>query len=112
MTFKRGDFVTVTYCKQNIKAMVLLASPNGRSLMLGFDGALRNASGMFAGSMPVMQDDSGEFFDLMNPPNPVRLERIEHGKSITCSRCGRTSYNPSDIAAGYCGACHAWTTPR
>ncbi|GAA1015847.1 hypothetical protein Aple_010520 [Acrocarpospora pleiomorpha] len=31
--------------------------------------------------------------------------------SITCPRCRRTSYNPNDIAAGYCGACHDWTGP-
>lgn len=29
--------------------------------------------------------------------------------SITCPRCGRTSYHPDDIAHGYCGACHDWT---
>jgi hypothetical protein len=32
--------------------------------------------------------------------------------SITCPRCGRTSYHPDDIAAGYCGACHDFTSPR
>jgi hypothetical protein len=26
--------------------------------------------------------------------------------SITCPRCGRTSYNPNDIRERYCGACH------
>jgi ribosomal protein L37E len=31
-------------------------------------------------------------------------------ESITCPRCGRTSYHPGDIAAGYCGACHDWTS--
>jgi len=30
--------------------------------------------------------------------------------SITCPRCGRTSYHPKDIAEGYCGRCHDWTT--
>lgn len=25
--------------------------------------------------------------------------------SITCPRCGRTSYNPTDIEERYCGAC-------
>ena len=30
--------------------------------------------------------------------------------SITCPRCGAVSYNPHDIAAGYCGQCHDWTT--
>lgn len=30
--------------------------------------------------------------------------------SITCPRCGRTSYNPNDVKAGYCGWCHWWTS--
>lgn len=30
--------------------------------------------------------------------------------SITCPRCQRTSYNPGDIANGYCGACHDFTS--
>jgi uncharacterized iron-regulated membrane protein len=30
--------------------------------------------------------------------------------SITCPDCGMTSYNGNDIAAGYCGNCHAWTS--
>lgn len=25
---------------------------------------------------------------------------------VTCPECRRTSYNPHDIAHGYCGACH------
>ena len=29
--------------------------------------------------------------------------------SFTCPRCGRVSYHPDDVAAGYCGACHDWT---
>jgi hypothetical protein len=31
--------------------------------------------------------------------------------SITCPVCGRVSHHPKDIAEGYCGACHDWTTP-
>lgn len=27
------------------------------------------------------------------------------GKSITCDRCGMTSYNQNDIDARYCGRC-------
>lgn len=32
--------------------------------------------------------------------------------SITCPRCGRTSYHPGDIKEGYCGgpSCHWWTS--
>lgn len=30
----------------------------------------------------------------------------EGGKSITCKRCKRTSYNLNDVAEKYCGHCH------
>lgn len=36
----------------------------------------------------------------------------ETAPSITCPRCERTSWNPNDIAAGYCGACHWWTSDK
>lgn len=29
---------------------------------------------------------------------------------ITCPDCGRSSPNANDIAQGYCGACHWWTS--
>jgi hypothetical protein len=29
--------------------------------------------------------------------------------SYTCHVCGRTSHHPTDVAEGYCGACHTWT---
>lgn len=31
--------------------------------------------------------------------------------SITCPKCGMTSYNQNDIAEGYCGNCHEFTSP-
>lgn len=31
---------------------------------------------------------------------------------ILCARCGKTSYNPNDIAYLYCGRCHAFHTPK
>lgn len=30
--------------------------------------------------------------------------------SITCPVCNMRSYNPTDIAEGYCGNCHDWTS--
>lgn len=30
--------------------------------------------------------------------------------SITCPRCGSTSYHPEDIRQGYCGRCNWWTS--
>jgi hypothetical protein len=44
--------------------------------------------------------------DSWRPPGTV----IE--VSVTCPRCGRTSHHPDDVAEGYCGACHDWTSPR
>lgn len=80
MTFKRGDFVRVAYFEDVKRAMVALASDNGRSLVLLFDGALRaGPKGVFLGSMPVLQHDDGVFYDLLDPPNPVSLERLEIG---------------------------------
>ena len=32
--------------------------------------------------------------------------------SVTCPRCGMTSYSSTDVVEGYCGHCHDWTTPR
>lgn len=29
--------------------------------------------------------------------------------TFTCPRCGMSSAHPTDLAEGYCGACHAWT---
>lgn len=42
------------------------------------------------------------------------LERITERRasdppSFTCPRCSRTSYDPNDADAGYCGACRWWT---
>jgi ribosomal protein L37E len=31
-------------------------------------------------------------------------------ESITCPRCGMTSYHPRDVEEGYCGNCHWWTS--
>lgn len=36
-------------------------------------------------------------------------EPVTEPPSFTCPRCGRTSYNRTDIDEGYCGACHDWT---
>jgi hypothetical protein len=32
--------------------------------------------------------------------------------SITCPVCSMTSYHPRDIAEGYCGNCHDWTSRK
>jgi len=63
-----GDRVTVTFMGKTIAAEVWLASPNGVSLMLGFDAML----GGYVGTMPVVwMALAGEFRDL------ITRERVE-----------------------------------
>lgn len=64
--YTRGKFVQVDYNDQTIKAMVTLASSNGRSLMLMFDGALHTPKGgLLAGYMPLLYEDDGKYRDLV-----------------------------------------------
>ena len=60
------------------------------------------------------------------PGDPEQLAREQLGRvlgtlrraygdatapTITCPRCAMVSPDPDDIAAGYCGNCHDWTSP-
>jgi ribosomal protein L37E len=60
--------------------------------------------------------------EVFNPTAPADAAYLRIGSdvagmaapvepSITCPRCGRTSHHPADVVAGYCGACHDWTSP-
>jgi ribosomal protein S27AE len=48
-------------------------------------------------------------YDLLTPPDMPPVRRVPR-PSITCPRCSQTSYNANDIANGYCGNCHDWTS--
>jgi NTP pyrophosphatase (non-canonical NTP hydrolase) len=48
-------------------------------------------------------------YDLLTPPDMPPVHRTPR-PSITCPRCNRTSHNANDIANGYCGNCHDWTS--
>jgi hypothetical protein len=45
--------------------------------------------------------DSVEQAVKWEPPEPLP-------SSITCPKCGMTSYHPKDIEEQYCGNCHQW----
>jgi len=47
--------------------------------------------------------------DLKTYRRVLKEETAKLQDSVTCPRCGRTSHNPDDIGAGYCGHCHDWT---
>jgi hypothetical protein len=68
--FLKGEFVKVTLGGRTVRAVVMLASGNGRSLMLQFDAMV----GGYPGMMPVMcANDELGFVDLFEQ-RPVRIE--------------------------------------
>lgn len=60
LNFQRGDHVWLTAEDRTVEAMVILASDNGRSLMLAFDALLHGHLGM----MPVSRLDDGKYVTL------------------------------------------------
>jgi hypothetical protein len=60
--FKTGERVRVTCDGRTVDGCVMLASPNGRSLMLSFEALLAGHIGM----MPVLQHDDGSFSALVH----------------------------------------------
>ena len=68
---QRGAFVTITTDAGLTRdAMVGLASGNGRSIVLLFDGMI----GGFAGSLPALQDDTGRWRALNGMPLTITMK--------------------------------------
>ena len=66
--YRKDDRVLVTFRGRSVDAIVIVASENGRSLALQFEGLL----GGYAGTMPVLWDQRAEEFrDL------IKNERVE-----------------------------------
>jgi hypothetical protein len=72
MAFHKGDVVIITMGLDEVTGVVLLASANGRSLMLSFDKILRGHVGM----MPVLQGEDGSFRSIVSR-EIVQLERVQ-----------------------------------
>lgn len=73
MSFHRGQFVRITFAGQTIDGTVMIVSPNNRSLMLSFDGALHTpGGGMVFGALPALMDDDGVYRDLVEG-EPVQV---------------------------------------
>lgn len=61
--YARGDRVWIECGGLTIAGIVILASENGKSLMLGFDGVL---DGKHAGMCPVLRCDDGVYRSIIN----------------------------------------------
>lgn len=65
--FRKGQYVRVTAHRMTAIARIELASADGASLMLAFDGGLSTAAGgMYVGYMPVLRGDDGQYRELIN----------------------------------------------
>jgi hypothetical protein len=58
--WKKGDHVEIKHRGTSTSAVVLLASTNGRSMMLTFEGIVNG----YIDAMPVLQDREGVYRDL------------------------------------------------
>jgi hypothetical protein len=67
--WKTGERLRIVYRDRTVEGHVILSSPNGRSLMLGFDALL----GGYAGMMPV-SEEQGVFRDLMTKSTVTLLD--------------------------------------
>lgn len=74
---KAGDRVWLTGCDgARVLAVVVMASGNGRSLFLSFDGLLDVGECWAVGCLPVLRDDAGVYRDLVHgEPVTIELER-------------------------------------
>lgn len=75
--WRTGERVRITTGGRTVDGTVILASPNGRSLALGFEALLSPMGGLggYAGMMPVMWNE-GAFRDLIQGA-PVALDEVQ-----------------------------------
>lgn len=79
-SLKTGDVVFVSaHGQERVPATVVVASSNGRSLMLEFPGGLFRLAdaGAYIGVMPVLQRDDGTWIELINQREIVLHEEHE-----------------------------------
>lgn len=67
--FHTGDKLQIEHDGRWINGNVVLASENGRSLMLSFNAIIEGHVAM----MPVLQDDDGVYRPIYGEGNPVKL---------------------------------------
>ena len=60
--FQRMDRISITCDGQTIVGVILLASSNGKSLVLGFDAVIDGHVGM----MPVLKGDDGVYRSIVS----------------------------------------------
>lgn len=75
-SLKRGDFVQITHGGRRLSGMVYLASSNGRSLIIGFDGML----GGWVGVVPLSWTGTGYYECFHGQLFELKLEGWNHDR--------------------------------
>lgn len=70
--FRKGDVVVATYNSRTVEARVILASKNGRSLMIKWDDGML---GGHVGMMPILQHETTGKFHSLIEGMPITLTR-------------------------------------
>jgi hypothetical protein len=75
--YKKGQHVKIEMHGKTVNATVVIASPNGISLMVVFDGALGGVEGgIYLGMMPIMYDEDAKCFKDLIAGREVKIEKI------------------------------------
>jgi hypothetical protein len=61
MILTKGQQIKITCDGRTVDGVVILASPNGSALAIGYEALLAGHAGM----MPVLQDDDGTYRSLV-----------------------------------------------
>lgn len=82
---KKGDLVSIQYGPQRVNGMIVIASENEKSLMLGFEALI----GGHVTMMPVLMDDEGVYRSIVTnePVNITKIERPSHLTKPHCHKC-------------------------
>jgi hypothetical protein len=75
--YKKGQHVKIEMQGKSINATVMIASPNGVSLMVAFDGALGGVQGgIYMGMMPIMYDEDMKCFKDLIADREVKISLL------------------------------------
>lgn len=80
MTFANGDPIWITANNRKMEGVIVMASPNQKSLMIQMDGAIwiNDGANMLAGNVALLMEDDGLYHVLHDTTITATVEaRVE-----------------------------------
>src|SRR5688572_3537024 len=75
--YKKGQHVKIEMQGRSVDAIVTIASPNGVSLMVSFDGVLGGVEGgLYVGMMPILYDEQAKCFKDLIRDREVKISSL------------------------------------